>query len=85
MNAFDSDVLIYAIVPGHELGRRVRALFAQQTFEGTDLIVGIGSVLLLPELLTKLSREQSVSESQSLEHCSADLTCVQPISRRRSW
>ncbi len=66
MDAFDSDVLIYAIVPGHELGRRVRALFAQQSFEGTDLIVGIGSVLLVPELLSKPSRERSDDELADL-------------------
>ena len=27
MDAFDADVLIYAAVPGHPLGRRVAALF----------------------------------------------------------
>lgn len=30
MDAFDADVLIYAAVAGHELGRRVRALFPVQ-------------------------------------------------------
>ncbi len=54
MDAFDADVLIYAAVPGHPLGRRVRALFADPG--GPDQIprqVGTGSVLLIPELLTK--------------------------------
>ena len=66
MDAFHSDVLIYAVVLGHELGRRVRALFAHQAFEGTDLIVGSGSVLLVPEVLTKPSRERSADELADL-------------------
>ncbi len=66
MDAFDADVLIYAIVPGHDLGRRVRALFPAAETEGTDLIAGIGSVLLLPELLTKPRRERSEDELQGL-------------------
>ncbi len=59
MDAFDSDVLIYAIVPGHELGRRVRSLFPLAEIEGAGFTAGIGSVLLLPELLSKPGREQS--------------------------
>jgi predicted nucleic acid-binding protein len=66
VDAFDSDVLIYAIVPGHELGRPVRALFPPEAGDRSDVIVGIGSVLLLPELLTKPSREQSENELAEL-------------------
>ena len=29
MDAFDADVLIYAVTPDHTLGRRVRRLFAE--------------------------------------------------------
>jgi hypothetical protein len=29
MDAFDADVLIYAAIPGHELGRRVRSLLPE--------------------------------------------------------
>lgn len=55
MDAFDADVLIYAAVPGHELGRRVRALFPA----APDALAGIGSVLLIPEILTKPMREDA--------------------------
>jgi predicted nucleic acid-binding protein len=60
VDSFDADVLIYAAVAGHELGRRVRALFPIQPAEGSR--VGIGSVLLLPELLTKPLREEATDE-----------------------
>ena len=57
MDAFDADVLIYAAVPGHELGRRVRALFPSGAVDVTGAVAGIGSVLLLPELLAKPLRD----------------------------
>jgi len=66
MDAFDADVLIYAAVPDHDLGRRVRALFPATAVEGTDAIAGIGSVLLLPELLTKPLREKATDELDAL-------------------
>jgi hypothetical protein len=47
MDAFDADVLIYAGVAEHPLGRRVRALFPVEP----DALAGAGSVLLLPEVL----------------------------------
>jgi predicted nucleic acid-binding protein len=56
VDAFDSDVLIYAAVPGHLLGRRVRALFRSLPDARTASVAGIGSVLLLPEVLMKPSR-----------------------------
>ncbi len=59
MDAFDADVLIYAAVPGHALGRRVLALFPVEALERPGPVAGIGSVLLLPELLTKPMREQA--------------------------
>lgn len=52
MDAFDADVLVYAAVAGHHLGQRVRTAFPSS---GT---AGIGSVVLLPELLSKPMREQ---------------------------
>jgi predicted nucleic acid-binding protein len=64
MDAFDADVLIYAAVPGHELGQRVRALFPAEPLE--DSRAGIGSVLLLPELLTKPLREHADDEFTEL-------------------
>ena len=52
MDAFDADVLIYAAILGHPLGRRVRALLV-------DGARGIGSVLLVPEVLSKPQREHA--------------------------
>jgi hypothetical protein len=66
MDAFDVDVLIYAALPGHPLGRRVRALFPVEPIEGSGHIAGIGSVLLLPELLSKPIRNQSDDELDTL-------------------
>jgi predicted nucleic acid-binding protein len=51
--AFDADVLIYAAAKKHSLGARVAALFAGADSEP----VGIGSVLLLTEVLTKPMRD----------------------------
>ena len=49
MDAFDADVLIYAGAPEHSLGARVRAQFPA----GAGGVAGVGSVLLLPEVLAK--------------------------------
>ncbi len=65
MDAFDADVLIYAATARHQLGRRVRALFAGGPVAGAGL-AGIGSVLLLPELLTKPLRDQAEGELEEL-------------------
>lgn len=64
MDSFDADALIYAAVAGHELGRRVRALFPVEPVEGSR--VGIGSVLLVPELLTKPLRDGATDEFNEL-------------------
>lgn len=66
MDAFDADVLIYAATVDHEPGMRVRALFPTQPVEGMDAVAGIGSVLLLPELLTKPLREGAIDELTEL-------------------
>jgi predicted nucleic acid-binding protein len=60
MDAFDADVLIYAAVPGHPLGRRVRPLL-----EDAETL-RIGSTLLLAELLINPSRTQAVGEQSAL-------------------
>jgi predicted nucleic acid-binding protein len=65
VDAFDSDVLIYAAAPGHPLGRRVRALLPQGDV-GEDDLAGIGSVLLLSELLAKPMRRDNAKELESL-------------------
>jgi predicted nucleic acid-binding protein len=66
VDSFDADVLIYAAVHEHELGRRIRALFPTEPIADTGVVAGIGSVLLLPELLTKPLREQAVDELAEL-------------------
>jgi predicted nucleic acid-binding protein len=62
VDAFDADVLIYAAAPDHELGVLVRALFPIEAPLGAGVMAGIGSVLLLPELLTKPLREGAEDE-----------------------
>jgi predicted nucleic acid-binding protein len=66
MNAFDADVLIYAAVPEHALGRRVRALFVTEAPETSDTGLGVGSVLLIPELLSKPLRDHAEDELAAL-------------------
>ena len=63
MDAFDADVLIYAATPGHPLGARVAALFDRA---GDAEPAGVGSVLLLPELLTRPTREGAEDELAAL-------------------
>lgn len=60
MDAFDSDVLIYAAV-GHSLGAPVRRLL-----EGA-VTPGVGSALLLPELLSKPLRDGRRGEVRALQ------------------
>jgi predicted nucleic acid-binding protein len=66
VDAFDADVLIYAAVPDHPLGRRVRALFDEEGPAVTGSVAGVGSVLLLPELLTKPNRDGADDEVAAL-------------------
>ncbi len=66
MDAFDADVLIYAVVPDHVLGRRVRALFPREPPATTGSVAGTGSVLLIPELLTKPMRDGAEAELEAL-------------------
>ncbi len=64
MDCFDADVLIYAAVDGHPLGLKVRELFLAR--ESASESVGIGSVVLLPELLTKPFRTQDEQQLLAL-------------------
>jgi predicted nucleic acid-binding protein len=59
VDAFDADVLIYAAVPGHPLGEHVAALFRSAV---PGAMAGIGSVLLLPEVLGKPMRDGAADE-----------------------
>jgi len=66
VDAFDADVLIYAAAAGHPLGRRVRALFPAEATASTGEVAGIGSVLLITELMTKPMRDESDAEIEAL-------------------
>jgi predicted nucleic acid-binding protein len=66
MDGFDADVLIYAAFRVHPLGRRVAALFPPSPVEEGTPPVGIGSVLLIPELLTKPLRDEAEEEIAAL-------------------
>lgn len=76
-DAFDADVLIYAAVPHHPLGSHVAALL-RQTPPGD--FAGTGSVLLLPELLTKPIREGRTEEVRTLAAYLSRLD-LQPVDR----
>lgn len=62
MDAFDADVLIYAAARGHELGARVRPLLQPGVGGRPSEPAGIGSVLLLPELLSQPMRDRAHEE-----------------------
>ena len=62
--AFDSDVLIYAGIPENTLGQRVLRFI--KTIEETG-VAGVGSVLLLIEVLSKPTRMGSGDEQARLE------------------
>jgi predicted nucleic acid-binding protein len=66
VDAFDADVLIYAAAPDHPLGRRVRRLFPDESSVGPGAFVGVGSVLLVPELLSKPIRAGHAGERDEL-------------------
>ncbi len=80
MDAFDAEVLIYAAAPDHRLGRRVRALFrADVSIEwdaDSGVAAGVGSVLLVPELLTKPTREKAAIELVELAALLGRLTLL---------
>jgi len=77
MDAFDADALIYAAVAGHPLGQRVAALF-QPAAPATT--VGTGSVLLLPEILSKPLRDGATDEVRILAGLLARLD-LRPVDR----
>lgn len=57
MDAFDADALIYAATPSHPLGQRVAAVLRP---DGPH----VGSVLLLPEVLSKPLRERGEDDPE---------------------
>ena len=70
MDAFDSDALIYAAVPRHPLGRRVAHLIP----------TGVGSLLLLIEVLSKPMRDGATDEVRRLAVLLAALD-LRPLDR----
>lgn len=77
MDAFDADVLIYAAVPDHPIGEAVaRLLAAAEPGESA----GVGSVLLLPEVLSKPLRDQATDEVRTLARLLAALDLL-PVDR----
>jgi predicted nucleic acid-binding protein len=77
MDAFDADVLIYAAVPGHPLGEHVATLFRSVAATTT---AGIGSVLLLPEILSRPLRDGATAEVRILAALLARLD-LRPVDR----
>lgn len=63
-DAFDADVLIFAASPAHPLGGPIRHLF--DVAERSGAPAGSGSVLLVPEVLTKPSRDGDARELAAL-------------------
>jgi predicted nucleic acid-binding protein len=63
VDAFDADVLIYAAAPTHPIGAVVRALLDEAP-SGTS--AGVGSVMLLPEMLSKPVRDGDGSTVEAL-------------------
>jgi len=77
MDCFDADVLIYAAISGHSLGQRVAALFKEA---GPGALAGAGSVLLLPEVLSKPLRDGPPDEVRFLASLLARLD-LRPVDR----
>ncbi len=80
MDAFDADVLIYAAIPDHRLGRRVAALFPAEPAGGRGGRAGVGSVLLLPELLAKPLKDGESAAVKTLSGLLARLD-LRPVDR----
>jgi predicted nucleic acid-binding protein len=80
VDAFDADALIYAAIPGHSLGERVAALFSAAPSGGRGAWVGVGSVLLLPEVLAKPFRDGDSGAVRTLSGLLARLD-LRPVDR----
>jgi predicted nucleic acid-binding protein len=77
MDCFDAGALIYAAIPRHPLGQRVAALFKAA---GPGAMAGAGSVLLLPEVLSKPLRDGPPNEVRVLAGLLARLD-LRPVDR----
>jgi predicted nucleic acid-binding protein len=78
MDAFDADVIIYAAVPDHPLGRRVIPLFQEASAASSP--AGAGSVLLLPDVLGKPLRQGDTEQVRILADLLARLD-LRPVDR----
>lgn len=76
MDAFGADVLIYASLRGHPLGEPVRRLFAPEASAPQAVQVGLGSVLLVPEVLSKPLREHADDEVTALTELLARIDLI---------
>ena len=79
MDAFDADCLIYAALPGSPAGAAVRALFAASSDKA-----GMGSVVLVPELLSKPVREGRTAEVSSVRRL-LDLLELYPVDTQLAY
>ena len=85
MDAFDADVLIYAAVPNHPLGRRVAALLTAESEAQSDVerlgLAGVGSLTLVPEVLSKPIHANRIEDLAVLTYYLArlDLVPVNPV------
>ena len=79
MDAFDADALIYAAIPGHPLGSRVAALFPVKT-PGKSPRRGVGSMLLLPEVMSKPLRDGDATAVRALGRLLTKLD-LRPVDR----
>jgi len=72
VDAFDADVLIYAASPANPLGYKLSTLFTRSSADN-DSKVGVGSLLLLPEVLAKPLRAGRDDEVRALAELLARL------------
>ena len=80
MDAFDADVLIYAAIPGHPLGSRVAALLPVKAPGKSPRRDGVGSVLLLPEVMSKPLRDGDAMAVRTLGRLLTKLD-LRPVDR----
>ena len=80
VTAFDADVLIYAAAYDHPLGQRVIRLFPRQA----GGIAGVGSTLLLIEVLAKPMREDPDSAEVSALTSVLGRLDLRPVDRLRA-
>jgi PIN domain len=66
MDAFDADVLIYAVQPRNEFRARILELIAPEPPADDEPPAGVGSFLLLPELLGKPIRTEATDQVDAL-------------------